>query len=168
MSNRPLLIVLVACIAAAGMFVAARAYSQRSSDAGGSRLITASEAHAMSQSGEVVLIDIRTPEEWRETGIPIGAHAINMYDPPKVFSERLLKAVGGDRSRRIALICRTGNRSGSLLPHLVRDGFTNIVDVSEGMAGSRNGPGWLKRGLPTRPGAQASLPPSVPAQASAK
>jgi hypothetical protein len=27
-------------------------------------------------------------------------------------------------------------------------GFTNIIDVPEGMMGSRAGPGWLKRGLP--------------------
>ena len=28
-------------------------------------------------------------------------------------------------------------------------GFTNVVHIKEGMAGSGAGPGWLARGLPT-------------------
>ena len=128
--------------------------------------MTATEAHSLSQTGEIVLVDIRTPEEWRETGVPIGAHAINMYEDPKVFTARLLQAAAGDRTRRIALICRTGNRSSALQGHLVRAGFTNVIDVSEGVAGGRNGKGWLKHGLPTRPGSTASIPPKVPARAS--
>jgi hypothetical protein len=27
-------------------------------------------------------------------------------------------------------------------------GFTNVYNVSEGMAGSKAGPGWIRRGLP--------------------
>jgi hypothetical protein len=29
-------------------------------------------------------------------------------------------------------------------------GFTNVTNVSEGMLGSRAGPGWLKRNLPIK------------------
>jgi rhodanese-related sulfurtransferase len=132
------------------------------------RLLSASEAHAASQAGDVVLIDIRTPEEWRQTGIPLGAHAINMHDDPRIFTQRLMAAFGGDRTRRIALICRTGNRSSHLQVQLLRAGFTNVVDVAEGMAGSRHGQGWLRSGLPTRSGSMASTPPSIPPRASAK
>ena len=136
--------------------------------AAAAQTLSASDAHAKALAGEVVLVDIRTPDEWRETGVAASAHAINMYEDPKVFAERLLAAVGGDRSRRIALICRTGNRSSHLQAQLVRAGFNNVADVSEGMAGSRAGKGWLKAGLPTRPGAQASLPPSLSAKAPPK
>lgn len=124
------------------------------------------DAHAKAQTGEVVLVDIRTPEEWRETGVPVTAHAIDMYDDPKVFLQRLTAATGGDKSRPVALICRTGNRSSTLQAQLVRAGFSNVVDVSEGVVGGPNGKGWLKAGLPTRPGTQASIPPSLGAKAS--
>lgn len=134
--------------------------------AGPPRVMSASEAHTRSQAGEIVLVDIRTPEEWRETGIPIGAHAINMAEPPKVFLDKLMQAVGGDRTQRIALICRTGNRSNVLQTQLVRAGFTNVVDVAEGVAGGRHGRGWLKLGLPVRAGSMASIPPQARAKAS--
>jgi hypothetical protein len=32
--------------------------------------------------------------------------------------------------------------------HLKKAGFTQILDVPEGMQGSGAGPGWLSRGLP--------------------
>ncbi len=131
-------------------------------------VMSAAEAHAKALAGEVVLIDIRTPEEWRETGIPASAHTANMHDDPKAFAARLMAAVGGDKTRRIALICRTGNRSSQLQAQLVRAGFTNVVDVAEGVAGGRHGKGWLKVGLPTRPGSMASIPPSLPAKAAAQ
>ena len=48
----------------------------------------------------------------------------------------------------IALICRTGNRTTQVQRYLQSQGFTNVYNVKEGMAGSGAGPGWLKRGLP--------------------
>lgn len=122
------------------------------------RTMTAAEANAAAQSGEVVLVDIRTPEEWSETGIPAAAHAIDMYEGPQEFTRKLLVIAAGDPTRRIALICRTGNRSATLQAHLATSGFTNVVDVAEGVVGGRFGQGWLKHGLPTRPGSMAGTP----------
>jgi rhodanese-related sulfurtransferase len=132
--------------------------------------LSARDAHVKASSGDVVLVDIRTPEEWRETGVATSAHAISMHQDPKAFVKALDTALGGDRSRSLALICRTGNRSGSLMPELKRLGYTNVIDVSEGMAGSRAGPGWLKTGLPIRTGASVRETPrvSIPTQATAK
>ena len=48
----------------------------------------------------------------------------------------------------IALICRTGNRTTQVQRYLQGQGFTNVYNVKEGMAGSGAGPGWIKRGLP--------------------
>lgn len=126
--------------------------------ANGQRAMTATEAHAAALSGNVVLVDIRTAGEWKETGIPAAAHAIDMYEGPQAFTAKLLKITGGDPTRRIALICRTGNRSATLQAHLSKAGFTNVVDVAEGVAGGRSGRGWLKHGLPTRPASMASTP----------
>ncbi|MCX8952452.1 rhodanese-like domain-containing protein, partial [Ruegeria sp. NA] len=33
---------------------------------------------------------------------------------------------------------------------LIEAGFTNIIDVPEGMLGSAAGPGWVRTGLPVR------------------
>lgn len=159
-----LLAATVATLLAAPLANAPQAAAQQSKGAQGK--MSPTDAHAKAQAGEVVLIDIRTPEEWRETGVPVSAYAINMHDDPKVFAQRLTAATGGDKSRPIALICRTGNRSNALQAQLVRAGFTNVVDVSEGVVGGPNGKGWLKAGLPTRPGTMASTPPAAGAKAS--
>ncbi|QIK36845.1 rhodanese-like domain-containing protein [Caldichromatium japonicum] len=109
-------------------------------------VLSPDEALAKARAGELTLIDIRTPPEWRETGVPVGAKRLDMTDPR--FLDRLLELIKGDKSAPIALICRTGNRSGYVVQQLQRLGFSQIYDIPEGMAGSRAGPGWLRRGLP--------------------
>jgi rhodanese-related sulfurtransferase len=131
-------------------------------------LIPVAEAHARARSGEIVLVDIRTPEEWKETGVPESAHAITMHQDPRAFTQKILAAMGGDRTRPVALICRTGNGSSNLLAQMRRAGFTNVADVGEGMGGSRHGKGWLKSGLPVRPGSRAGAAPAVEQKAMGK
>ena len=46
-------------------------------------------------------------------------------------------------------MCARGVRSRRLTARLTEAGFTNIIDVPEGMLGSSAGPGWLKNDLPT-------------------
>ncbi|MBN2885587.1 MAG: rhodanese-like domain-containing protein [Chromatiaceae bacterium] len=111
--------------------------------------LSAPEALDQARTGNLTLIDIRTPSEWRQTGIAAGAEAIDMQRGD--FLDALLDAVDGDRSAPIALICRTGNRSGSVQRALMARGFTQVYDVAEGMTGSQAGPGWIKRGLPIAP-----------------
>ncbi len=110
-------------------------------------MLAANEAHRRASEGELLLIDIRSPQEWMQTGIGEGALAITMHRND--FLDRLLEAVDGNRNRAIALICATGNRSRWLQFQLNSYGFAAVEDVSEGMLGSAAGPGWLNRGLPT-------------------
>lgn len=109
--------------------------------------ISAKEAYALAQAGDVTLIDIRTPREWRQTGVPSPAATLNVYEP--TFLQDLMTLLDGDMSRPVAFICAVGGRSGQLSSILTERGFTRIYDVSEGMKGSGQGPGWLKDGLPT-------------------
>ena len=134
--------------------VAASAFAQYAVPSRGDlgRVVSAKEAHSKAQSGEIVLVDIRTPEEWTETGIPANAKAITMREGDPAFHAALAAAVGNDRSRPLALICRTGNRSTRILAELRQAGFTNLLNVAEGVAGGPHGEGWLKAGLPTRAG----------------
>jgi rhodanese-related sulfurtransferase len=115
--------------------------------------LTAPEAQGLVVAGEVTLIDIRTPEEWRQTGVAHGAKLVNMVHPGGAdgFVSDILKQVNGDADAPIALICRTGNRTTQVQRLLVARGFSRVYNVIEGMVGSTAGPGWLKRGLPVDP-----------------
>lgn len=111
------------------------------------------QAYDQANAGKLTLIDIRTPSEWEQTGVAPIAHRIDMQDPagPDGFADKVLAELHGDRTAPVALICRSGNRSGRMQKELSRRGFTNVYSVQEGMSGSSAGPGWIERGLPTQP-----------------
>jgi len=113
-----------------------------------SGIMSAPDALAAADRGEIVLVDIRTRGEWKQTGLAQPALAISMHEAG--FVRNLTEALGGNRANPVALICATGGRSAHMQRILATAGFTNVVDVSEGMIGSSAGPGWLRRGLPTR------------------
>ena len=75
-----------------------------------------------------------------------GAIPIDMRRPD--FTDALRAEIVGREDVPVALICARGVRSARLSQRLAEAGFTNIIDVPEGMLGSGAGPGWLKRGLP--------------------
>ncbi|MEW9919568.1 rhodanese-like domain-containing protein [Marimonas sp. MJW-29] len=108
--------------------------------------LTAPEALLAAQEGEVILVDIRRPDEWARTGVGEGAVPLDMRRPDFVLA--LAELTGGDTATPVALICARGVRSARLARRLAEAGFTNVLDVPEGMMGSGAGPGWLARGLP--------------------
>lgn len=108
--------------------------------------LTPGQAHQAALAGDVILVDIRRPDEWASTGVGEGALPIDMRRPD--FEAALLAAAVSDRSKPLALICARGVRSRHMAERLRAAGFTNIIDVPEGMLGSGAGPGWLRGGLP--------------------
>lgn len=112
--------------------------------------IGAPEAHRRVQTGELTLIDIRRPEEWRQTGVAQGAARINMLHPGGMqgFANAVLQQVNGNLDAPIGIICRTGNRTTQMQQHLQAAGFSQIYNIKEGMVGSAAGPGWIRQGLP--------------------
>lgn len=110
--------------------------------------MTPQQALTAAQTGAITLIDIRRPDEWARTGIAANAHPIDMRD--RDFAQTLSALVNGDTNRPVALICARGVRSARLSARLTAAGFTNVINVPEGMEGSRAGPGWVARGLPVR------------------
>ncbi len=110
--------------------------------------LSVAKAHEQAVAGDIVLIDIRRPDEWRKTGVGIGAQPLDMRR--KDFVKALGTLVGGDLDTPVALICARGVRSAKMGRRLSEAGFTRIIDVPEGMLGSRAGPGWLGSDLPTR------------------
>lgn len=114
----------------------------------GEGALSAPDAHAAARSGDVLLIDIRRPDEWALTGVGEGAIPLDMRRED--FIDALTVVAGNDPARAIALICARGVRSRHQGAKLKNAGFTQIIDVPEGMLGSGAGPGWIKRGLPVR------------------
>ena len=117
--------------------------------ADGAQTLTAREALEMAEAGQITLIDIRRPDEWRATGIAAPAHPIDMRRPD--FIDALQDVVGPDRSKPVALICARGVRSSRLANALHEAGYTQVLDVSEGMIGAAAGPGWVAANLPLKP-----------------
>jgi rhodanese-related sulfurtransferase len=110
------------------------------------RSLDAPTAFRQAEAGEIILIDIRRPDEWQATGTGRGAHLIDLRRAD--FIETLSRLVEGDRTRPIALICAKGVRSARTGNLLTQNGFTQVINVPEGMLGSADGPGWIARGLP--------------------
>jgi rhodanese-related sulfurtransferase len=115
--------------------------------------ISAAQAQALFAQDEITLIDIRRPDEWRQTGVAAGVTRINMQHPQGLqgFAQEVFDTVGGDLDAPIVLICRTGSRTSRIQPILTQAGFTNVRHVPEGMLGNRRSPGWIAQGLPTEP-----------------
>jgi rhodanese-related sulfurtransferase len=112
--------------------------------------LAAPEAYAEAQAGKLTLIDIRRPDEWRQTGVAKDALRINMAHPQGApgFVGQVASEVGGNLDAPIGLICRTGSRTTRMQQALREAGFTRVYNIREGMVGSSAGPGWIARGLP--------------------
>ena len=85
-------------------------------------IVAAAMAHDRALAGEIVLVDVRRPNEWKSSGVPASGHAITMHQDGAEFLAKLRQAAAGNLARPIALICATGGRTTWLLPHLQKHG----------------------------------------------
>lgn len=104
------------------------------------------EAHEAAKAGKLVLVDIRTPEEWSDTGVPEGAIRLDMTG--SAFEVRLAALKLDHPGKPIALICRTGNRTSTLQKTLAGRGWKDLIDVRGGLLGNPRDKGWLAERLP--------------------
>lgn len=119
-----------------------------SSSAFAAELMQPADVAAAIDAGKVALVDIRTPPEWKETGVPAPATPIDMTSPN--FIPELKKVIAANPDKRLAFICRTGNRSNQLTTMLEQAGLKDVIDVTGGMAGKGGQKGWIAEGLPLR------------------
>lgn len=108
--------------------------------------LSVQEAHEAARAGKLVLVDIRTPEEWADTGVPEGAIKLDMTG--SAFEVRLAALKLDHPGKPIALICRTGNRTSTVQKKLVGRGWKELIDVRGGLLGNPRDKGWLAEGLP--------------------
>ncbi len=106
--------------------------------------MTPAEALSAAARGDILLVDIRRPDEWQRTGVGEGAVTIDMRAAD--FVEQLV-ALRQSTSQPVAVICARGVRSARVTRQLDTAGIGPIIDIPEGMLGSAAGPGWLGRGL---------------------
>lgn len=104
------------------------------------------QAYEHVAAGKAVLVDIRTPEEWAETGVPTGALRLDMTDPN--FVTKLDAVRRANPGKDIAIICRTANRTSLVHRELTARGWTNLINVRGGLAGRGAERGWKADGLP--------------------
>lgn len=93
----------------------------------------------------VTIVDIRRPEEWRQTGVIDGSVQLTSFDGSgrlkADFMPRFSAAV--DKNEPVVLICRTGNRTRALSAYLSSElGFTQIYNVRNGITS------WIREGKP--------------------
>jgi rhodanese-related sulfurtransferase len=110
--------------------------------------IDAPTALALAKEGEILLVDIRRPSEWAETGVATVARPITMHE--EGFVQKLEAVIKANPGKKVALICAGGVRSHRMQGILSRMGVTEAIDVTEGMMGNGTDPGWIARGLPVR------------------
>jgi rhodanese-related sulfurtransferase len=97
----------------------------------------------------VTVIDIRRPEEWRETGVVEGSRGMTFVDANGRVMPNFLETFSAtvSKDQPIVLICRTGNRTDVLARHLMeRMGYSQVYNVRDGIMG------WLSEGRPVTRG----------------
>lgn len=108
--------------------------------------LTVREARERQQRGDLVLVDIRTPKEWADTGVPEGAIRLDMRDP--AFEAKLAALRAEHSGKSIALICRTANRTARVQASLAARGWRDLINVEGGLLGNPSARGWLDEALP--------------------
>ncbi len=111
----------------------------------GAPFLSAREAYEAAQAKRIVLIDIRSPEEWRDTGLPLGALPLSVDGT--AFEVRIAGLRLDHPGKRIALIDRTGAQAAATVQKLAGRGWRDLVAVRGGMLGPG---GWLAEGLPVK------------------
>jgi phage shock protein E len=111
---------VIAAVFASALLLSGCSSSQGVTDLGAEEFISQSQAEG------VVLIDVRTPEEFNEGHI---AGALNIDVQSSSF-DSVIAAL--DKSVTYALYCRSGNRSGVAASKMSDAGFTSILNAQVG------------------------------------
>lgn len=85
-----------------------------------------------------VLLDIRTPEEFRQGHI-MGAKNIDFYLPD--FEDRVKEL---DKNTTYLVYCRSGNRSGHSMSIFKNNGFASVYDLEGGIGAWVNAGGRVQ------------------------
>lgn len=102
----------------------------------GVRVAPPEQAHALVDAADVVVLDVRTPEEYAAGHIE-GAVLVDFQADD--FADRIASL---DRDTTYVLYCRSGNRSAQARALMDELGFRDVTDVAGGFQA------WQAAGLP--------------------
>lgn len=92
------------------------------------KTISPSELKEIAEREPVILIDVRTPVEFREVHVEYARNIpLDRLDPQQV-----IESLGIDRSTPIYLICKGGKRGQTACEKFVAAGFENVVNIEGG------------------------------------
>lgn len=91
--------------------------------------VSIDQALQMWKNNEVIIIDVRTPQEYKEGHIP-GVANIPLDELDSRSSEV-------PKDKKVLLICRSGNRSSQGTKMLRNKGFDNVYNITQGMSSWR-------------------------------
>jgi rhodanese-related sulfurtransferase len=95
----------------------------------------------------VTVIDVRTPGEWKQTGIVEGSIPIMFFDEkrqadPQAWMQQASNHIKPDSP--VAIICRSGNRSKTVGNFLIKQhSYQNVYNVTGGIKD------WIAKGNKT-------------------
>ena len=90
----------------------------------------------VNKNKKIKIIDIRTPAEWRETGIVANSYTIMFFDEKGNFNlERFLTQLNKTvkKGEPFALICRVGSRTGMVSKFLSEKLDYKVIDLKGGI-----------------------------------
>ena len=89
------------------------------------------------KSKDVIIIDVRTPQEYTQGHLPKAQNI-----PLQEFNGRI-EELSAHKDKEIFLVCASGGRSHTATQTLIKNGFTKAQNV---LGGTR---GWQAKGYPT-------------------
>ena len=111
------------------------------------------------ENSNVVLLDVRTENEWNSLGKPnaedlnsktyfvtVSNDLSNWQVPDPNFVKNVKKNINKDKT--ILVMCAAGGRSLIAANLLEAEGY-NTLNVSDGFSGNGQDPGWKNLGLPS-------------------
>ncbi|WP_440945790.1 rhodanese-like domain-containing protein [Methanosarcina sp. T3] len=111
----------------------------------GFETVSVDEAREMIEKGEVFVLDVRTPAEFKESHIE-GATLIPVTNSggSNLSSDQLLEARINEvpKDKKILVYCRTGHRSTSASNILVAAGYSDVYNMQGGITA------WTGAGYP--------------------
>ncbi|UFS61958.1 rhodanese-like domain-containing protein [Sulfurimonas sp. HSL-3221] len=85
---------------------------------------------------QIPIVDIRTPGEWKETGLVKGSIPIMFFDEKGSYNvDRFMLQLKAkvDTTKPFALICRTGSRTSMLAPFLAQTYGYTVYNLQGGI-----------------------------------
>lgn len=129
--------------AAAGAVLAAALLvscgAEASEPSGGGELGAQAFAERIESAGDVVVLDVRTPEEFAAGHLP---GAVNIDVNASDFADRIGQL---EPDATYAVYCRSGNRSAVAVDHMVDAGFDDVEHLEGGIGAWQAAGGSVER-----------------------